>query len=165
MARATKKSSAKKAPRKAAKKTTPKKAPKKARGRPRRRVLTPDERAALLTGRTGWLDVVDDVVRAMETTGLRVEGVTRARLTSLAARAVRAAAREEILLEKQRVALEPVQDERRAAVDAGWRALLEVLATVRFKARRDPRLLTEFAALLELMTNELAPAEPAPAPG
>lgn len=156
MAKAKKKKSAtKKAP---AKKRT---VPKKAAGRPKKRTLTSEERAALLAPRAGWADVVDDVARAMEATGLRVDGLSRARLGSLAQRAQRAAEREEILLEKQRAALEPIVDERRLAADAVWRALLEVVATVRFKARRDPSLQTAFAPLLDLMRNE-ASAQPSP---
>lgn len=163
MAKAKKKAAKKSAAKKsvAKKKTVAKRAP----GRPKKRALTPEQRAALLAPRAGWAEIVDDVVRAMEATGLRVDGVSRARLSSLAQRALRAAQREEILVEKQRAALEPVADARRLAADAAWRALLDVVATVRFKARRDPSLQTAFRALLDLMRNEpsapSAPSEPA----
>jgi len=149
------KSSKKASKKKAAKKST---APaRKKKGRPARKVLTSEERSSLLAGREGWEDVADDVTRAMKARGLRVEGYSAAKVTSLTARAVKAKQREEELLEKQARALAPVADARRLADDVAWRALLEVLATVRFKARNDPTLLDDFASLIGLMKNEQAP--------
>ena len=120
------------------------------------------DRQGLLKGRAGWQDIVDDVVRAMKSRGVRVSGVSTAKLASLHAKAGKAAQREEELLEKQQRAMRPVQNARLIAVDAAWRALLEVNATVRFLARRDPSLLEDFKPLLDLMTNETTPTEPAP---
>jgi hypothetical protein len=143
----------KKSSKKAAKKKS------KARGRPRAAVLTPEARQALLPGREGWEEIIDDVSRAMESTRLRVDGVTPKRLVALAARARKATEREEALIEKQRRALGPVADARRIAVDAAVRALLEVNATARFRARRDPSLLDEFAPLIELLRTAPRPSE------
>lgn len=167
MAKAKKKAK-KKTAKKTAKKTSSAKAAKKTSktvarrarpGRPGPRVLTTAERLALVGGREGWRDVVDDVGRAMQARKLRVEGVSPAKLVSLAARAAKAKQREEELVEKQARALAPVADARRLADDAAWRAMLDVLATVRFKARKDPSLLDDFTALIELMKNEPAAKE------
>jgi hypothetical protein len=143
---------------KSAKKSSKKKAPARKPGRPKRKALTPEQRTALISARTGYRDILDDTARAMKEHGLRVDGVSAARLLSLGAREQRAEARLELLDEKQAKARAPVADAHLVAKDAVARALNDVVATVRFRARKDPTLLQAFAPLIDLMRIERSTA-------
>jgi hypothetical protein len=159
MARANKKSSrSANKPKSAKKKAAP---ARKKRGRPKQRALTQEERHALMEPRVGFRDVLDDAARAMQQTGLRVDGVTPAKLLSLGARESKTADRLEVFDEQTALKRTRLADANALARHDVAGALNEIVATVRFRARKDPTLLEAFAPLIDLMrVQRSAGAEP-----
>jgi hypothetical protein len=116
----TKKKTQKKAAKKIAKKTV-------RRSQPKPRLSAAEKQAALKPGEN-----LDDLIAAVVTAWsgvtrkVRVEGVSTSKLTSLARKAERAAAKEAALIAKQEAKLAPLSDERIRTADAAYRAALRV---------------------------------------
>jgi hypothetical protein len=91
---------------------------------------------------------------------VRVEGLSRARLASLARKAEAAAQREQKLADAQARKLRPLTDARFVADDALWRAVLDVYREVKHRSARDASLADAFAFLADAFKGERsAPAQ------
>lgn len=96
----------------------------------------------------------DRVARAWAATpGLRVDGLTRARLLSLKRKADRAHAKEDDLARKNEEKLRPLRDARLAAADLLWRAVLDVKAQAEVLARHRPEVEERFTFLTDLFRH------------
>jgi hypothetical protein len=165
-----KKPAAKKAPAKkpAATKAPAAKQPAAARkpaAKPRapREALTVDARRKLLKPRSDYDDLVAQVaIHWEQDPGLRVPGLTPARLRKLARDAERAVLRETALRAKLERQIAAVYDARLLAEDAVWRAVLDVNAAVKLFARSDENLPERFAFLTAALGSTREPSEPTP---
>ena len=118
-------------------------------------VLSLEERAKLLKPRTDFLDVLGRVTREWQSyRALRVPGLSAAKLASLAKKAAKASEREQTIEEIMRRKLIPLQDARRVAHDAAYRALLDTHAAIKLQARLDPGVVQRFAFVTDLVRNQ-----------
>ncbi|MBZ0116700.1 MAG: hypothetical protein K8H88_06890 [Sandaracinaceae bacterium] len=129
-------------------------------------VLSIDERAKLLKPRTEFLDVLGRVTREWQAyRALRVPGLSAAKLESFGKKAALAAEKEARLEEAMMRKLVPLQDARRIAHDAAYRALLDTHAAIKLHARLDPGIVERFSYLADLVRNQSSGGdEPPPSP-
>ena len=135
--------------------TKPKRATKARKAGP----LSTAARRALLKPRTGATDLAFEIATTWQSErGLRVDGLSAARLRSIALKARRSEARLIKLEEKHARQRQPVQDANLIAEDALWRALLDLRASVALRARNDATVEQRFASLIAALKNRAQPA-------
>jgi hypothetical protein len=136
----------------------------KAVGR-KKAALAPAARRSLLRPRTGAVDLAFELVKTWgNERGLRVDGLTPAKLRAAALRARKAGDRRTQLEEKQARQLQPVVDAQLLADDALWRGLLALRAAVGLRERLVPGLEDRFSSLVDALKNRRPPAAAASPP-
>jgi len=139
----------------ATKKTKPKKqAPAARKPAKKTAALSRDGKSALLRGRDGAVDLGFDIATTWENEkGLRVDGLSVAKLRARALKTRKVGNKRTQLEEKQARQMQPVADAHLIATDSLWRGLLDVRAAVALRARVDPTIEKRFAPLIEALKN------------
>lgn len=136
---------------KRSRKTSSKKSNGKRTRRQAKPLLSAAERRTLLAARENHDEHVPKIVRAWSANrGVRVAGLSPARLTRLSAQAERTKAKEEARRAELEARLAPLVDARMKAEDALQRAVLELWAEVKHRSRREPALIEAFESLREM---------------